>query len=369
MIEAELTRAGLSITTVTTDDDGVGRRLRLEERHGTANGASRVYLRKWLEFYKIAPEMVLWLWRNITQFDAVHIHALFSFTSVAAGLVARIRGVPYVVRPLGTLSTYGVARRRPWLKRLSLALFEGDILRRAAAVHFTSRAEWDEAKSIVAPLRGVVIPLGVERSPAGDERLLTREHPEIDGRRVILFLSRIDPKKNIEGLLRAFAVLDHGVGKPILLIAGEGTRRYRATLESLVRALDIEEGVVWLGHVDGERKAAAFAAADIFVLPSFSENFGIAVVEALLAGLPCVLGQGVAIARDVQQAGAGVAVVPEPDPIAAAIGRILADDALRRDMIVRGRAFAEREYSLAAMSERLVALYGDICRSRVKEVS
>ena len=109
-------------------------------------GSQRVHFRKRTEFYKVAPGMGPWLWRNVRRFDVVHIHALFSFSSTAAAMVARHLGVPYVLRPLGTLSTYGVTRRRPWLKRVSLACLEGPALRGAAAVHFTSASEEREAR-------------------------------------------------------------------------------------------------------------------------------------------------------------------------------------------------------------------------------
>jgi glycosyltransferase involved in cell wall biosynthesis len=148
------------------------------------------------------------------------------------------------------------------------------------------------------------------------------------------------------------------------LIAGDGPVAYVASLKELARSLGIAQQVVWLGHIEGPRKAAAFAAADAFVLPSFSENFGIAAAEALLAGLPCVLGQGVAIAKDVEEAGAGLVTEPDPDAIAQAIKRLLADDALRRAMGARGRAFAKRQYSTRAMAEQLIALYEDIRKRR-----
>jgi glycosyltransferase involved in cell wall biosynthesis len=143
------------------------------------------------------------------------------------------------------------------------------------------------------------------------------------------------------------------------MIAGDGPAVYVRRLKELARSLGIAQQVVWLGHVEGSRKAAVFAAADIFVLPSFSENFGIAAVEALLAGLPCVLGKGVAIAKDVEEARAGLVTAPEPVAIAKALERLLSDDALRRDMGARGREFAELQYSTTVMAEQLIALYED----------
>jgi glycosyltransferase involved in cell wall biosynthesis len=189
---------------------------------------------------------------------------------------------------------------------------------------------------------------------------LLRELPTLEGHQRLLFLSRLDPKKNVEGLLRAFAELQHWRAQAILLIAGDGPAPYVAILKELARSLGIARHVLWLGHVEGPRKSAAFAAADVFVLPSFSENFGIAAVEALLAGLPCVLGEGIAIAKDVEEAGAGVVTAPEPKAIARALEQLLGDDTLRRDMGARGKAFAECHYSIRAMAEQLVTLYKDV---------
>ena len=364
IMEQALSTAGIAVTTATTDDDGPGRRLATHARPPRACPPARVYARKWLDFYKVAPGLVPWLWRHVRDFDVVHIHALFSFTSLAAGLMARGRGVPYVIRPLGTLAAYGMNQRRPWLKRLSLTLVEGPLLRRASAVHFTSQSELDEAASLGIPLRSVVVPLAVEEERPGDPHDLIREHPILAHRRTVLFLSRLDPKKNVESLLQAIAALKALQGEPVLLMAGDGDPAHVASLKTLAASLGIDQSVIWLGHVEGARKAAVLAAADVFVLPSFSENFGLAAAEAMLAGLPCVLARGVAIAGDVQQAGAGLAVAPDPGSLARALVQVLGDEALRRDMGARARQFAERQYSTRAMAERLTALYRHLASAK-----
>ena len=133
-----------------------------------------------------------------------------------------------------------------------------------------------------------------------------------------------------------------------------------AGLKALAVELGLEDRVVWAGHIDGDLKASALAGAELFVLPSFSENFGIAAAEALMAGLPCVLGQGVAIAQDVVTAGAGLAVTPEPASIAAGLLRVMADSNMRATMAVRAKALALDKYSAAAMGARLVELYSGI---------
>lgn len=365
LMEKALSAAGVTVTTATTDHglrstgDYVAAQTG-EEQH--PNGAARIYVHKWFDSYKVAPGIVPYLWANVRLFDVVHIHALFSFTSLAAGLIARIRRVPYIIRPLGTLANYGMTERRPALKALSLRLIEGPMLRHAAAVHFTSLAEQEEARSLGLPLRSAVIPLGVEPGPARQKPAPELQNPAFDGRQIVLYLSRLDAKKNVEGLLRAFALLKTHRKDVVLQIAGAGPADYMASLKTLATTLGLmpDRDVVWLGHIDGGVKAAAFAAADLFVLPSFSENFGIAVVEALFAGLPCVLCDGVAIAGDVQQAGAGLSVAPEPRLIADAVEQLLSDDALRLGMRANARQLAAREYSTETMALRLVALYRSV---------
>jgi len=406
LMEQALTELGVTVETVSTDDDGAGRRngkpceVPLQE-----NGVTRRYFCKRLDFYKVAPGMALWLARHVRDYDLLHIHALFSFSTIAAAWAAHRAGVPYVLRPLGTLTRYGVTQRRPWLKRLSLACLEGPALKRAAAVHFTSEDEMREAAECGVPMKGVVIPLGIEAAIPSDDTLVRTHFVALGNAPYLLFLSRLDPKKNVEGLLRALReLLDcHGLrprndeaaviahyeaavianevkqsmppGSPRryasrdddagvsdkagvkLLIAGDGSPEYVASLKAFASELGLADRVVWAGHIDGALKASALAGAELFVLPSFSENFGIAAAEALMAGLPCVLGQGVAISQDVVKAGAGLAVLPDAASIAAGLLQVMADSETRSQMSKAAAQLAHRHYSAQAMGQNLLRLY------------
>jgi glycosyltransferase involved in cell wall biosynthesis len=359
LIEQALLAQGIVIETATTDDDGPGRRMRAPQSEVGADAARR-YFPKRLEFYKVSPAFARWIFRHVRDYDVVHIHALFSFTSVVAAWTARWAGVPYVVRPLGTLNQYGVTQRRPRLKQFSLKLIEGPIIRHAAAVHFTAEAERAEAESLGIPMRGVVIPLGIEPAQQGEASVLLARFPALKDCQLLLFLSRLDPKKNVEGLLKAYGLCSKAFPDTRLVIAGDGEASYVSSLKKLAGDLGLTDRVVWLGHVEGEEKAAALAAAQVFVLPSFSENFGIAAAEALMAGLPCVLGKGVAIADEVAKAGAGLAVEPNPESIAQGLSAVLSDDTLRVSMAGRAAALAREKYSVDAMGLGLVRLYEGI---------
>lgn len=359
-MERELSSRGVRVETCTTDDDGPGHRngkptgIALVE-----NGVTRRYFRKQSEFYKFSGGLAWWIWRHAGDYDLIHIHALFSFTSVAAAWAARRAKVPYVIRPLGTLNRFGIEQRRPWLKRLSLRLIERPLLARAAAVHFTSTQEEAEARGLGSAFRGAVVPLGVEPSvPTRSQALLAR-HPTLQGATCLLFLSRVDPKKNLEGLLQAVALCQDIPGL-VLLVAGDGDAAYVDRLKQLANDLGLERRVVWAGRLDGMDKAGAFAAAEVFVLPSFSENFGIAAAEALAAGLPCILGKGVALANDVAAAGAGLAIDPTAIAIADAIQQIMRSEELRGSMKNAASALASDRLSAQAMGSGLVALYSGI---------
>lgn len=363
LIEQALLAQGLEVETATTDDDGPRRRI------ANATGAThaqegaearRRYFPKRLEFYKVSPDFARWIFRHVRDYDLVHIHALFSFTSVVAAWAARRAGVPYVVRPLGTLNQYGITQRRPWLKQLSLKMIEGPILHHASAVHFTAEAEQREAETLGVPMRGVVVPLGIGPLPPPDASVFLARFTQLANQRILLFLSRLDPKKNVEGLLHAFRLITESLPDTRLVVAGDGEAEFVAELKRLSNELGLAHRVVWAGFVDGELKAGAFAAARVFVLPSFSENFGIAAAEALMAGLPCVLGKGVALADEVAQAGAGMVTAPDPQAIARALQEMLGDDARLAEMGRQARLLASGKYSLETMGARLHALYSRI---------
>jgi glycosyltransferase involved in cell wall biosynthesis len=203
----------------------------------------------------------------------------------------------------------------------------------------------------------IVLPLGVDAASDGDATRLYAQIPEIAGKFKILYLSRLDPKKNFEGLVKALALMRAKGLTPALLVAGSGEPSYFAQLKAHVHLRGLDDQVHFLGHITGQAHADVLAAADLFVLPSFSENFGIAVVEALMAALPCVLARGVAVAPAVEQAGAGVSVEPEPFAIACAIEAYIASPDSLRAASRAALALAQEKYSVAVMGAGLEELY------------
>jgi glycosyltransferase involved in cell wall biosynthesis len=403
LIERALAGAGVNVTVATTDDNGPGKHMAVplgQELNG--GGSSRLYFRKQTEFYKVSLPLWRWLRGNFQKFDLIHIHALFSFTSIAAARCARSRGIPYIIRPLGVLNRYGMTKRRPALKSISFRFLEKPLLRHAAAVHFTSQQEKIEAELLFQsrPSRrgegrgedgtisasrdfsasafsstdpdSLVIPLGLDinsfqKLPNAEE--FFKLWPNAAGRNIILFLSRLDPKKGLDLLIDAFAELKARCATACLVIAGDGAAPFVHTVKQRAEKLGVTKDILWTGFLEGDRKLAAFAAAKIFVLPSYSENFGIAAVEALAAGVPTVLTNGVGIAPAVRENDAGLVVGPNAAEIAAAAERLLSDPALAEKFSANGRELARNHFSLEAMGAALKACYERIVNQSRKHMS
>jgi len=357
--------AGVEVEVATTDDDGPGTRIKdcplgVAVQH---SGMTVRFFPKQSEFYKRSYPLTHWLWKHVRDYSLVHIHALFSYSSTLAALAARARAVPYVIRPLGVLNQYGMNRRRKFIKALSFRLIEKDLLRDAAAIHYTSTEERDEAArlGLTAPAR--VIPLGVDLPPWGkprDGKIFLREFPALEGRQFILFMSRLDPKKGVEFLLEVMARLQNLDPGVMVAVGGAGPASYVEGLKAEAVRLGVAERIVWTGHLEADLKYSAFAAATLFALPSLSENFGIALLEAMASGLPCIASHQVALAQEAGPKGAVLAVERDAAVWSSTIHLLLRDDSRRQALGQEAAKLSRNTYSLDAMGTALKGLYEDI---------
>ncbi|HWD97562.1 MAG TPA: glycosyltransferase, partial [Bryobacteraceae bacterium] len=193
---------------------------------------------------------------------------------------------------------------------------------------------------------------------------LRRRYPELQNRRLVLFLSRIDRKKGLDLLIPAFAGVLREMPDAALVIAGDGDLALTAGLRERCRALGIEKSVCWPGFLSGAAKAAALADADVFVLPSYSENFGIAVVEAMALGVPVIVTDQVGICREVAASRSGLIVAAAVDPIRRAIIELFSDRNLLTSLGRNAMATARSQFSTAAVTEKLLAAYSSAVTER-----
>jgi glycosyltransferase involved in cell wall biosynthesis len=212
----------------------------------------------------------------------------------------------------------------------------------------------------------VVIPLGIDLAPfeympkAGRFR---RQHPNLADKTLILFLSRLHPKKGLDLLLPAFAHLRQRCPDVALILAGSGDPAYEAKLRAQVQALGIEQDVVFTGFVEGEAKKALLADSDLFVLPSYSENFGVVVVEAMAGGLPVIISDQIGLADDIAHDEAGLVVPCRIEPLVEAMQSLIDHPERRRLLAANARHLAQQRYSLEGATRSLIDLYNNLVAS------
>jgi glycosyltransferase involved in cell wall biosynthesis len=364
-----LRRRGIRADLVTTDEDGPGRRLNVPLGAFTQYGEHRVcYFPYRLDRYTTSWPMARWLLAHVRDYDVVHVHGLFRFAPGAAAYAAMLRNVPYVLTLHNTLGNWGMRYRRPLLKRLSIGLIEGRIVDRARKVHLCSADELKQVSQVRRlGRRSVVFPLGADLSIGPSPVTVnTPEHDAalqaLEGRRIVLFLSRIHLIKGLDRLLGAFAMIQAAHPEAVLVVAGSGDEALTASLREQARQLGIERRIHWLGFVQGRLKSELLARAAVFVLPSHSENFGYAVVEALLAGLPVVTTDQVPSGEFVIAARAGIVCDGTPENLANAItGMLRLPEEARRALGFRASSAVRRQLSLETFGESLEELYNGAC--------
>lgn len=364
-LAAGLAAQGIEVTVVTTDDDGLGRRRSLSLEPSIRDGVLYRYFPRQLRPYTVSLPLSHWLWKHLPEYDLVHAHAVFSFPSDVGIWLAARRSVPYILRPLGILNRWGMEYRRPLVKRLAYRLFVRQLLEKAAAIHYTSTLERTEAEYLGFQAQSSAVipnPVETEVDPARCRGLFRSLHPEFTDKALVLFLSRLDEKKGLDLLVPAFAKVVAARPETILVIAGSGTPAFEASIRNLAQAYGIVEHVHWAGFLSNEIKAAAFSDADVYVLPSYSENFGVAPVEAMTFGLPVIVSDRVGICADIEGAGAGDVVRCDPVEIAGAILRLLREPRLRAEMGVRGTNLARERFSKEAVIHQIIRLYDGILR-------
>lgn len=305
--------------------------------------------------YVVAPGLWIWLWRRIRTYDAVHVHGLFNTVSSLSAHVGIARGVPAIIRPFGTLSRYTFSRRSA-LKRLYFALVDRPALRRAAAIHFTTEAERDEADRLSIGLeeRSAVVP------PPWRGEYATPDFEEKATRPTVLYISRLHPKKNVQGLLRAWTQVVAQRPDAQLWVAGEGEEEYVRRLHHTVATRGLGESVSFLQFVSGDEKKRLFRKAWCFALPSHQENFGVAVLEAVAMGLPVVISGEVQLRTFVEKNNLGRVVDrTSPTAIAEGICTYINDAAARKRIAGRGPESVRETFSVEGVGEQMRATYED----------
>ena len=359
------------------------------------------------------PEFRRVLREEAKKADVVHNHGLWMWPNAYAREAAVAAGKPLIISPRGMLEAWSLGRSK-LRKAVAWRLFEKKNLQSAALFHATAEAEKRSIEEVMngvsvgrcfseavegggrkgrgeqktetlvtetLPYRKpvVVAPNGVDlpdlmRKPGRE--ILESKFPKLKDRRWVVFMSRLHPKKGIDVLLRAWRKQQRTTGQqdnrttrgpvspwssgPVLVLAGSDLIGYRKDIERIIKELGLEDSVVMTGEVQGDMKDCLLANADVFVLPSHSENFGIVVAEAMAWGRPVIASTGTPW-QEIADVEAGWWVKPEEDPLAETLAEAMGKRQEELDaMGAKGRALVERSYTWAAPAAKLLGAYEEL---------
>jgi glycosyltransferase involved in cell wall biosynthesis len=362
---AAMNSAGTETVVLSTDADGVRARCVPEPGWKICGGVKVHYSRCWgfskpspVGRFFFSPALARKLVRILPDSDLLHLQGTFVFPTLAGSRIAWMLDKPYVVSARGALFPWGLGHKS-FKKRLYLSLLERKSLQRAARVHCTSELEARLAKEAFPGLPTAVIPNPVESESA--EGMTFRNRLGIgNASPLVVFLGRIHPIKGLELLVEVASRVIREMPGTIFALVGNDEGGHATEIRDLISRRGLERAVILPGPVRGSEKWAALAAADVFVLTSHQENFGMSAAEAMSCGVPVVTSAAVGIAEDITSAGAGLVVERTPERFSGAVISLLRDADIRRSMGEAGRNAVARNYIPEVVARSMLRMYGEI---------
>jgi len=323
--------------------------------------------------YWISPSLVRSLIKRCASFDIVEIHSLYRFHLPVTSWVCRWNKQPYIVKPHGSLDPF-LFRHHRWRKLPHEVLLDGPAYAHAAAIHYGAEEEQLLAESTAfmqnvlrerraSPL-AIVVREGTDVTrqftaieiQAARKRLVLR-HPELRDKRVVLFLGRLNFKKGLDILVDAFAKVKEAIPNAHLLIVGPDLDGYAQQVQGWLTNAGLTEAATFTGMLVGAEKSAAFSLGEVFVLPSYTENFGIAIIEAMLERCPVVISNKVNIWREIVAHAAGLVTNCDPTETANAVLEIMNNKALSSTLALSGEALVREHFAWPAVASDMTAAY------------
>jgi len=377
-----LVRKGIDVTVYTTNVDLAKKVPPNEEVN--IDGVKVTYFRFSNLFEFIAPFGWQFSWRmtralkeRLKAFDLIYIVTIWSYPTIVAAYYSRLYRKPYVLAPRGMLYPETFFKKA-WKKWPYYHLVVKKDLESASAIHYTTEDEAEKTQSFLGlNNHTIIVPNGIELSEFSDlpdrEQLKVR-YPYLKDKKTILFLGRVNWKKGLDILVKAYAMLTKDRKDLHLLIAGPDEKGYSEKVKRWIRKYKMsyidfrlrgkdrkeDAQVTFTGMLTGKEKIEAYAASDVFVLPSYSENFGMTVVEAMACGLPVVISNKVGIYKEIERNKAGIVIDMNAQNLYQGIKLILENPNLREEIAINGRKLVEEYYDIDKVADKMIAAYQEI---------
>ncbi len=361
-----LAEAGVEVTLITTNSNGDQGQLPLDvplETPIKQNGYEIIYFNcSPFRRYKFSLELLKWLRINASNYDLAHIHALFSPVSTFAARVCKKQNLPYILRPLGTLDPKDLNKKKQ-LKYLYGNLLEKPNLANSVGVHFTSQTEADVSETFGAKINPLVVPLAVEKPETLAKNHNIRANLGIPhDKPLLLFMSRIEPKKGLDLLIPSLEkLLTEGFDFHFVLAGSNPQDQdYEAKIKQQINNSGLGKHTTITGFVRGETKLGLLQEADLFVLPSYYENFGIAVVEAMAMGLPVLISDQVYIWQEIEKANAGWICTCNQEDLTDKLRLVFNHSQEMAIKSINAQKLVEDKYTPKAIARQMITVYKEL---------
>jgi glycosyltransferase involved in cell wall biosynthesis len=367
-----LVKKGVNVTVYATNA-GLDGKVSLNDEVDI-DGVKVTYFRfvKLLEFigrtgWQFSWEMTNTLRRTLKAFDLIHINAVWNYPTAVAAYFCRHNKKPYIISPRGVLYPY-TAGKNIWKKLPYYYLITKRDLKCAAAIHYTTKNELEKCHLFLGlKNRSIIIPNGIDLSEFNelpDKGKLRDHYSFLKDKKVVLFLGRIHWKKGFDLLAKAYGRLARERKDVHLLIVGPDEGGYGKKVRGWLQNESVLEQATFTGVLNGKEKIEAFVGSDIFVLPSYSENFGMAVIEAMACRLPVVISNQVGIHREVQRAEAGLIVRPNSTDLYSALIRLLDNSKEASEIGKQGRKLVEEQFAIEKVADRMIEAFKRVIDGR-----
>jgi glycosyltransferase involved in cell wall biosynthesis len=347
LLAENLVQLGHTVTVYTTTANG---RTELDVPAGKemlVDGVKVIYFRRVTgDHTHASPDLWKHLNKTVRNYDVVHLHSWWNLLIIGAAWVCQRKNVVPVLSPHGMFSDYIFSTNNSGKKKL-LHQFIGRNLLSKTRLHVSTALEWEESHRVIPNWQGAIIPNPVTLS----SHVYARPKNEVF---TIGFLSRLDPKKGLDVLLRALSKANFPYR---LLIAGDGEPAYVQSLKELAVTLGNADKLEWVGWKKGEDKFAFLANLDLFALTSHSENFAIVVIEALSTGTPVMVSDQVGLHSFVSKHDYGWVTEMDINTITNQLNAIAIDKAKAAAITAAAPAAIRAEYGGTYLAQQYVDLY------------
>jgi len=352
-LSEQLIKTGIYVEVFTTTANGKAELEVIPNEKIIVDGVPVTYFKRITKDHThLSPYLLRMLWRNVKNFDVIHINAWWNLVSVLSCWIAVRRRIPVVISPRGTLSAYSFSNKNSLPKQI-IHQWLGKRLLKRSSMHVTSDREKFAIENIVSPKQIISIPNFVVLSGR-----VSDEMPDYstDAILKLLFFSRIEEKKGLDILLNAL----NKVTIPYhLTIAGDGERDYINKLKAIAASNGTADRINWIGF-QSANKFEILQQQDLMILPSHDENFANVVIESLSVGTPVLISKNVGLADYVEMKGFGWVCEPDQNEISTYINSIFEQKDKRLKIRRAAPNIIRKDFDEAALTERYISMYKQI---------